>query len=558
VEARQIQSLSQKDFADILEPLWDSDLELAHEYIKVRCYSDLELFCKIFFPHYCELPFNNFHRDTFEFYKHAKKAIRSVDCAPRGYAKSTVKTLFKPIHDICYGLEKYILFISATKAQATQKLKDVRAEILGNMDLRHVYGVGFESKRPGTEYFEVLTPTGPIFLQTVSAGTEIRGLRFRESRPSKIILDDVEDSEEVNNPELREDLYNWLMEVVSYLGTKDTSIEIVGTVLHRDSLLMKLKRNPAYTTNIYKSVISWSEAQDLWQKWRNIYQNIDDDKRAEKALKFFKRNEKAMLKGTQVLCEEKESYYDLMLEMEEKGKRAFMKEKQNAPLPSDEALFDNIWWYYEDKRNGKPGFVIEKTNAFVPLSDLEAYGALDPATGDGADRKSLDYACIPSGYKQHIGAKQCRLFVHRDFTKKAKPTRYIQAIFEQNDLMGYVKFAVETNLYRGLLLENIARERRKLEKERKKSGVKEWAVKVPFYEIDSREKKTTRIFTLEPKVNNGWICFNRALSLDFMNMVEEFPKADHDDAPDALEMLWSLVNNRYKPSAVNIDLMGSK
>jgi len=550
--------MSRKDFVILLEPLWENDRELAYEYVKVRCYKDFELFCAIFFPHYCTLPFNEFHRDTFEFYSHMQKAVKSVDCAPRGYAKSTLKTLLKPIHDVCYGLEKYLLFISATQRQAIGKLKDIRAEILDNVELRDVYGVGFESKRPGTEAFEVLSPFGKVYLQTVSAGTEIRGLRYREFRPTKIILDDVEDSDEVNNPDLRQALYEWLMDVVANLGTKETSIEIVGTILHRDSLLMRLKRNPAYTTRIYKAVIEWSSAQDLWTKWKKIYNHIDNDDRAVDALKFFNKNKAAMLKGTKVLWPEKESYYDLMKEVEEKGKRSFMKEKQNAPLPSDEALFDQIWWYYEETRKGVPGFVIEKTGAFIPIADLEAYGAIDPATGEGSDKKKLDFACIPSGYKQHIGARDCRLFVHRDYTKKAKPTKYIQAIFEQNDIMGYVKFVVETNLYRGLLLENINRERKLREKEQKKSGVKEWSIKVPFYEIENREKKTKRIFTLEPKINNGWICFNRALGIDFMNMIEEFPKSDHDDAPDALEMLWGLVNNRFKPSAINIDVMGGQ
>jgi predicted phage terminase large subunit-like protein len=311
---------------------------------------------------------------------------------------------------------------------------------------------------------------------------------------------------------------------------------------------------------VYSAVINWSTEQKLWDEWKRIYNEIENEDRQKDALAFYKKNEEAMLKGAKVLWPEKESYYDLMCEFVEKGKRAFMKEKQNMPLPSDDALFDNIWWYYEEVRNGIAGFVIEKTGAFIPKEELEAYGALDPATGEGSDKrgKGLDFACIASGYKQFVGARENRLFVHSDFTRKAKPTSYIEAIFHANDDMGYAKCAVETNLYRGLLLENIKRARREFEKERKKSGVKQWSIKVPFYEIENREKKTKRIFTLEPKVNNGWILFNRSLSIDFMNMIEEFPKADHDDAPDALEMLWSLVNNRYKPSAVNLDIMGSR
>ena len=124
--------------------------------------------------------------------------------------------------------------------------------------------------------------------------------------------------------------------------------------------------------------------------------------------------------------------------------------------------------------------------------------------------------------------------------------------------MNYEKFAVETNLFRGLLLENLVRERKRRETERRKQGMANYGIKVPFYEIENREKKEKRVFTLEPKVNHGWICFNRSLSMEFMDQVEQFPVADHDDAPDALEMLWGLVNNRYSPSPIDIDATGSR
>ncbi len=124
--------------------------------------------------------------------------------------------------------------------------------------------------------------------------------------------------------------------------------------------------------------------------------------------------------------------------------------------------------------------------------------------------------------------------------------------------MKYEKFAIEYNLYRNLLLENILREKKRIEEERKKSGVTDWGVKVPFYEIEQREKKEKRIFTLEPEVNNGWILFNRTLSMEFMQMIEEFPSGDHDDGPDALEMLWSLANNRYESKAINLNPLGSR
>lgn len=532
----------------------EENLENWREGVRVRGEKDFEFFCDFFFGHYAKYPYNRFHHDCFEDFAKDQVAVRQVDCAPRGYAKSVIKVLLRPLHDIAYGHQKYTLFIGATKPLALQKLKDIRREILTNDMFIDVFGVYFASKNVGTEMFEAHSPHGAVLLQAVGAGTEVRGIRHAEHRPTKIILDDVEDSEEVHNEEIRNKVADWFFEVVSNLGSNDTSIEIVGTILHRDSLLMRLKKNPAYRFRLYKAIESWSEREDLWAEWRVVYNDLDDEARLAKADAFYAKHEKDMLKGTKVLWPEKEPYYLLMKQLEERGKRAFMKEKQNAPLPSDEALFDTIWWYYEDEKRG--GVVIEKTGIFVPYDQMYAYGGIDPATGKtkSKGKAKLDFSSAIGTYKDLKG----RLFVHKDYTKKVKPTIYIRQIFEMCLDMKFEKFVIEENLYRGLLTENIGRERKLLEEERKKAGVKDWQIKVPFYEVENREKKEARIFTLEPKINNGWILFNRSLSLEFMNQIEDFPHGDHDDAPDVLEMVWGLVTNRYKPVPVDLDVMGSR
>ena len=83
-------------------------------------------------------------------------------------------------------------------------------------------------------------------------------------------------------------------------------------------------------------------------------------------------------------------------------------------------------------------------------------------------------------------------------------------------------------------------------------------MKIPFYDIENRDKKEKRIFTLEPKVSNNWILVNKRLSVEFMDQMEQFPNGDHDDGPDALEMLWGLVNNRYKASPLSLDARGDR
>jgi predicted phage terminase large subunit-like protein len=484
--------------------------------------------------------------------------VRRARAAPRGYAKSTLETLVEPIHDVCYGIEKFIVIFSNTEVQSSQKLADIRTEILTNHRLAADYRISLASKRSAQSSYVLVCGEHRCLLQGYGANTEVRGIRFGSDRPSKIILDDAEHSEEVLNEAIRTKYEDWYNQVVSKLGDTQTNIKIVGTILHPESLLANKIRNPAFDGKIYKAVINWSPRQDLWNTWTKIYTNLDDPDRRAKADAFYAENESAMLDGTKVLWPEKESYLYLMKELIETGKRAFYKEKQNEPIGGVTALFENIAYYQERS----DGFLIEATDKLIPWSQLKdregrwlgSFGALDPATGQTKAKagKLGDYNCILTGMAQPIPGREhkLRLFVHHDWTQREGPSRTFSQVFDQDEIFDYSKFAVETNLYRDLMLPNLEAERKRQMEKNKRD------LRVPFYDVEAVENKEKRIYTLEPKVTHSWILFNRALSPTFMRQVEAFPFGDHDDGPDALEMLWGLVNGRYKPSPLSLNQGG--
>lgn len=503
------------------------------------------MFARHFFPHYCKHEFNSFHRDYFKNTKFRERKFKRVRSAPRGYAKSTLTVLIKPIHDICYGLERFILICSNGQSQANGKLKDIRNEILSNPDLSNVYGVKFPRKNPAETEFTVLCGDHQTSFKAVGAGVQVRGIRVGEARPSKIICDDVEHSEEVENEEIRLKYSNWFNEDICKVGDENTNIEFVGTILHKKALLSDLLINPGYNAKSYRAVNSWAEREDLWQAWRNIFMNIEDPDRIEKAKQFYFSHESEMLKGTDVLWPEKEPYYDLQVELIVQGRRSFMKEKQGEPIASDSRVFETMHWYRETSE----GIVIESSGTLIRWDVLNpfCYGVIDPATGKKKSQSLGDFTCLLTGYKDPHG----RLLVHRDWTKRETPTKYIKQIFEHHEQFKYLKFGVETNLYKELLLPNIIDERKRREKESGK------IMKIGFYEIEQSTNKQERITAIEPKVSHGWILFNRSLSGEFVSQMENFPSG-HDDCPDALEMLYNLVNNQYKASAVSVNVMGGR
>ncbi len=471
-----------------------------------------------------------------------------------------MEALIKPIHDACYGLETFLLVISNTQAQADQKLADIRTEILTNVALVDFYGVHFKVRKPGATRYTIHTTVSKTTFASYGSGAEIRGVRVGADRPSKIVADDMEHSEEVNNEDLRKKYEDWFFQVVSKVGNKNTNISVIGTILHPESLLVGLTKNAAYDSKIYKAIISWSTRQDLWNEWTKLYTDLDDSDRKARSQAFYDQSKTEMLQGVKVLWPEHESYLDLMKELVETGRRAFMKEKQNEPLGAEESLFETFHWYHEvtgglfvEKPGHKDGGVL------VPWEELKdqdgrwvnAFGAIDPATGQTKAKagKAGDYSAILTGLKD---LRTGRLFVHEDWMKRASPTKFIKQIFDLEENYGFQKFAVETNLYRDLLIPNMNDERRRRELETKKT------IKVPFYDVENIAKKEERIFTLEPRVTHGHIVFNRALSETFKRQMELFPKGDHDDGPDCLEMLYGVVHNRYKASSMTKDAQGGR
>lgn len=547
--------MSWTEFKSTFQKIASEDPEGAIEVLKLKCATDKELFAVVFFPHYCTREFNTYHKDLFRNFKFGERRIRRVRGAPRGSAKSTFETLIDPIHDVAYGVERFIAILSSTAPNANKKLKNIRLEVYNNLALRAVYGVRFPNKKAGESEFIVHSEAGSTLFVAFGKEAEVRGVSYGEARPTKVILDDYERSEEVQSERLRQKTKDRYFEDVAKVGDTETNFIFVGTVLHKESLLAELIKNPAYDGQIYKSIVTWSEREDLWEQWRKIYRNVDNPLRKQQSAEFYLNNKDKMLKGTQVMWPEKESYLDLMLEMEEIGRRAFMKEKQNEPISSDDAIFENISWYHEVGA----GLKIESNGVIIPWAELRGtcLGVLDPATGKAKKGRQGDFSCILTGYK-HLSTG--RVLAHHDWTKRGGPTKFITEIYDLHEKFKYWKFGVETNLYRDSLTLNFNAERdRRQAIEDKKQRDQRRLIKVPFYDIHQTENKIERIMRTEPKVNHGLLLLNRGLSQEFKRQVEDFPHPDNnDDCPDAMEMLWSLANNSFPVSGINADPLGGR
>lgn len=507
---------------------------------------DMEFFGRAYFPHYFTTASPEFHRDLDKIWgdgvlkgmypttaKEAKIISRTagkrrVVAAPRGHAKSTTLTFKGTMHAVLYEYKHYPIIISDSSEQAEGFLDNIRIEFEENAaiikDFGNLCGSVWRSN-------VLLTKTN-IKIEAIGSGKKIRGRKHRNWRPDLLVLDDVENDENVRTAEQRKKLENWFLKAVTKAGDSYTDIIYIGTLLHYDSLLANTLRNPSYQAIKYKAVISFSAADELWDEWEKIYTELDNADRERDALACFEQHKEAMLKGTEVLWEEKNSYYDLMVTKISDGEAAFNSELQNEPINPDDCIFIPEWFDYYNE-------------AEIDFKDRNYlfFGFVDPSLGK---TKKSDFSAIitlakhkVSGYMYVMDADIERRHPDRIITDTLQKEIWLRKTYGR----GYKKLGAETNQFQWFLKEELV-------KASAKAGLY-----LPVEEINQNSDKVMRIQTLQPDIKNKYIKFN-ARHKRLLEQLHQFPMGAHDDGADALEGCRTLAKNTKRFRTIDKGLLG--
>ncbi|MBG9567450.1 phage terminase large subunit [Brevibacillus agri] len=491
---------------------------------------DLSYFGRAYLPHYFVRESPTFHEELDAIWtkgvmkgldplKDKQKISRAKGCrraaaAPRGHAKSTNFTFKDTLHAIVYEYKHYPIILSDSSDQAEGFLTDIKTELEENAAIREDFG---NLKGKVWKGSVIMTSTD-IKVEAIGSGKKIRGRRHRNWRPDLIVLDDVENDENVNTPEQRKKLESWFYKAVSKAGDTYTDIVYIGTILHYDSLLSKVLKNPEYHSVKYRGVISFSTNQTLWDAWEAIYTDLDNPHRQEEARAFFEDNKADMLEGTEVLWEAKLSYYDLMVIKISEGEASFNSEIQNDPIDPDSCTFNEEWFdFYDD----------DLTLDFTQ-SRFVFVGANDPSLGKN---KKSDTSSIIVIAKDTITGY---MYVLEASIEKRQPDVIIDDAIEMNKRLRrdlkkpLTKFGVETVQFQHYFKDVMA----------KKSA--EAGEYLPIVEISSVQNKDVRISSLQPFIKNRYLKFSRKHKT-LLQQLREYPMGRNDDGPDGLEMAVRLA-----------------
>ena len=436
------------------------------------------------------------------------KGCRRAIAAPRGHAKSTNFTFKDTLHAILYEYKHYPIILSDSSDQAEGFLTDIKTELEENGNILEDFG---NLKGKVWKSGVILTSTD-IKLEAIGSGKKIRGRRHRNWRPDLIVMDDIENDENVNTPDQRKKLENWFYKAVSKAGDTYTDIVYIGTILHYDSLLSKVLKNPEYHCVKYRGVISFAENQNLWDAWEAIYTDLENDHRQEDARSFFDANKEEMNQGTEVLWEAKLSYYDLMIIKISEGEASFNSEIQNDPIDPDSCTFNEEWFdFYDDN---PPDFTDP---------DFIIIGSNDPSLGK--NKKSDTSSIIALAKNLRTGY----MYIIEASIEKRKPDVIIEDAIEMSKRLKrdlkkpFYKFGVETVQFQHYFKDVMA----------KKSM--EAGEYLPIEEVNSTQNKNVRIESLQPFIKNKYLKFD-SKHKTLLQQFKEYPMGKNDDGPDGVEM----------------------
>lgn len=186
---------------------------------------------------------------------------------PRGFSKTTLVGLACILYWILYEECRFPLYVSEAGDHAKTQLRNLRDEIEFNERVIAIFGNivpdRTDPQKWTDEFFQ--TTTG-ICCAARGRGGQVRGLNVKGQRPDRVVGDDIEDEESVSTDVQREKVKKWFFKSLKPVlpkMDKSASIYMLGTLLHHDSLLATLRKDPEWNSIVFGAVDNDGEA--MWE-----------------------------------------------------------------------------------------------------------------------------------------------------------------------------------------------------------------------------------------------------------------------------------------------------
>jgi predicted phage terminase large subunit-like protein len=406
-----------------------------------------------------------------------------------------------------------VWIVSDTRHQAHAHLENLKAELLDNPRLAEDYPEA-AGRGPVWRAGGIVLRNGAA-VEAFGAGQRIRGRRRREHRPTLIVCDDLQNDGHIQSALQRDRSRTWFHGTLLKAGTPQTNVLNLATALHREALAVQLGQTPGWVSRTFRAIQAWPENLSLWEAWEAIYADPENPRAAQAARRFYEDRREAMDAGAVVLWPDVDDLYTLMSMRAESGRAAFEREKQNSPVDPElcewpEPYFDESVWF----------------DQWPPQLRARVL-TLDPSKGSDARRGDYSAFVLLGVDPQGIG------HVEADLARRPTPQIVADGV-EWCRVFRPDVFGIESNQFQELL-------GAEFEAEFRRQGL--LAARPAL--VDNRVNKRVRIRRLGPFLAARRLRFksDSPSTRLLVDQLRQFPVADHDDGPDALEMAVRLATD---------------
>jgi predicted phage terminase large subunit-like protein len=434
-----------------------------------------------FLPKYFSKPTPEFH---YELIRRFFSLKNEYTACPRGFGKTTIMQLC-----ICYAaanaLDEFIVLIEKTFTEATEVLEAVRDEFSYNDVLLWCYGDLKKISPRGEIQDNLKDSAGDFFINGVRLRAKgfdspIRGLKSRHTRPTRILLDDVESDEHIENPEQRRKyLDNYLRGIVPAAALEGGNVKMYGTILHDDSLLKTLI--DSHQGAIYKA---WDDKRELlWSSFWTV--DLLEQKRKEMGITG-------------------------------RGDAAFYQEYFNEPVSEEDQIFRVDMFRRFNK------FQLDE----IKKRAHNIYIMVDPAI---SKKQTADFTAIVVALVDAQG----RIYVLEIIRGRFDPMELMRYLFALYEKHRPIKVGIETVAYQKALVYMI-------DDHRKRSPA---LAGLQVQEIRADTDKVRKIKGLQPKYEMGLVYHNTDEPNTSILEQEllRFPRGSTDDVADALASIIQMI-----------------
>ncbi len=442
-------------------------------------------FFNLYFPEYVEFETANFQKEIFALTEDESIKLLVI-MAFRNSAKSTIMTFSYPIWAILGKQQKkFVLIVCQTQSQARQHMYNLKVELERNKVLKKDLGP-FEEPNDEWRAFSLVLPKYKARITAASSDQGIRGVIHKQHRPDLIICDDLEDLSSVKNRENRDKVEQWFTGDLIPAGSEKTKIVLLGTLLHEDSFLMRVKQK-----------IEEGKMKGVFRK----YPLIDDEGESLWPGRFKTKEDIETFKKT--IGDE----------------AAWQREYLLRIIPDAYQIVHRKWIQYYDKlpsQEGNSGYKYTWTG-------------VDPAI---SEKNSADFTAMVSaqihGYEENL-----KIYIlPNPINKRMTFPTTIEQIKKTSRILGKgrpTRVFVENTAFQDSLPQQLKYQNYPVE------GVK------------ISGDKSERLHLVAPSIKNGTILFPRQGAEELIGQLVNFRIEKHDDLADAFTLLISKIQENNRP-----------